>query len=362
MNTALKQTLIQLIETPSFDGANKSTVAKLISKHLTQTPHIKIITIKSSNLTNLIATTGIGPTHIWSLCHADTVKPVPGWKTDPLKPTKQENKIVGLGASDMKGPLAVNIELLKWASLQNLPFTFSLCMTQDEELGGKNGLPILLKKLPHPNFIIVNESTPNQKLSLQEPGVIATQLTWTGQSTHCSQGKLSDNTIFRATKFLLKVNQAFTGSKFIINPTLISAGTAQNVTPVQTQLTLDIRFLPPHSSTSVIHKLNQLKRGADLKVLVRGEARQSKPDKFFNLLHQTFIDQGIKQPITHKIMGSTDARFLHGTNINSAVFGNDIRHGNRHAPNEFVILSELEQLLKLDQAFFTKLAQSLKTT
>lgn len=362
MTKELELLLIKLIETPSFDGTNKRAIVQIIRQEFTALPKIKLTEIKSAGLINLIAKTGSGKTHIWSLCHADTVKPVPGWKTDPLKPTKQGDKIVGLGASDMKGPLAINIELLKWASLQNLPFTFSLCITQDEELGGKNGLPVLLKKPPHPAFVIVNESTPEQKLSLQEPGVIAVQLNWHGQSTHCSQGKLSQNTIFKAAKFLVKVNQTFTGSEFIVNPTLISAGTAQNVTPAQTQLTLDIRFLPPHNSTSILHKLHQLKRGADLKVLVKGEARKSKPDKLFNLLHQTFIDQGIKQPTTHTVMGSTDARFLHGTNINSAVFGNDIQRGNRHAPNEFVILSELKQLLKLDQVFLTKLAQSLKTT
>jgi acetylornithine deacetylase len=61
--------------------------------------------------------------------HMDTV-PATGWTTDPWSPAILDGRLVGLGACDMKGPLAASIAAAK-AAPKGLPVT--LLYTFDEE-------------------------------------------------------------------------------------------------------------------------------------------------------------------------------------------------------------------------------------
>jgi len=61
--------------------------------------------------------------------HMDTV-PATGWTTDPWSPSIRDGRLEGLGACDMKGPLAASIAAAK-AAPEGLPVT--LLFTFDEE-------------------------------------------------------------------------------------------------------------------------------------------------------------------------------------------------------------------------------------
>lgn len=76
---------------------------------------------------------GKGDITLFALGHIDTVQPKTGWLTDPLQPTVKDDKLYGLGASDMKGSLAAFLCALnnvqEKISLDNL----CLLMYIDEE-------------------------------------------------------------------------------------------------------------------------------------------------------------------------------------------------------------------------------------
>ncbi|MCS6853788.1 MAG: M20/M25/M40 family metallo-hydrolase [Elioraea sp.] len=91
--------------------------------------------------------------------HMDTVPPA-GWTRDPFRPVIEDGFLIGLGAVDMKGPLAAAIVAARSAPA-DLPLT--LLLTFDEETT-KNGARLiaerseLVRRLP-PKGIVVVEPT-----------------------------------------------------------------------------------------------------------------------------------------------------------------------------------------------------------
>ena len=69
--------------------------------------------------------------------HMDTVQPNPGWTKNPVKPEIIDDKLYGLGTSDMKSGVAIMLYLATLASLKNnLGFLF-YCDEEYDFLGMK---------------------------------------------------------------------------------------------------------------------------------------------------------------------------------------------------------------------------------
>ncbi|MEE9357430.1 MAG: M20/M25/M40 family metallo-hydrolase [Sedimenticolaceae bacterium] len=81
-----------------------------------------------------MASAGTGPEGLVLSGHTDTV-PFDGdqWKTDPFKLTERNNRIYGLGTSDMKAFFALAIEAIRGVDLKQLKHPLILLATADEE-------------------------------------------------------------------------------------------------------------------------------------------------------------------------------------------------------------------------------------
>lgn len=67
------------------------------------------ISVSADRAGNVLATVGDGNPRILFDGHADTVAPNPGWTLDPYVARRQGGRLHGLGACDMKGPIAALI-------------------------------------------------------------------------------------------------------------------------------------------------------------------------------------------------------------------------------------------------------------
>ncbi|MDO8551195.1 MAG: M20/M25/M40 family metallo-hydrolase [bacterium] len=120
----------KLISIPSFVGKN-SNEAQLAGWIFSYIKSFKIPVKKqyiSEVRFNVIAGELNNP-KLLVVGHMDTVPPKEGWKTDPFKPTDKEAKIFGLGASDMKGGLAVMLSLISKTAKDKIMYLFYI----DEE-------------------------------------------------------------------------------------------------------------------------------------------------------------------------------------------------------------------------------------
>jgi succinyl-diaminopimelate desuccinylase len=98
--------------------------------------------------TNLIARRSSGKPVLGLYFHVDTVPVAPGWTTDPFRLTRDGDRLVGLGACDMKGTIAAVLLALRAAKATGLELGYDpmLLLCTDEEAGLYPGVRYLAEQ------------------------------------------------------------------------------------------------------------------------------------------------------------------------------------------------------------------------
>jgi succinyl-diaminopimelate desuccinylase len=98
--------------------------------------------------TNLIASRRSGKPVLGLYFHVDTVPAAPGWTTDPLCLSRDGDRLVGLGACDMKGTIAAVLLALRAARATDLELAYDpmLLLCTDEEAGLYPGVRYLAEQ------------------------------------------------------------------------------------------------------------------------------------------------------------------------------------------------------------------------
>jgi succinyl-diaminopimelate desuccinylase len=98
--------------------------------------------------TNLIASRRSGKPALGLYFHVDTVPAAPGWTTDPFRLTRDGDRLIGLGAADMKGTIAAVLLSLRAADALGLQLAYDpmLLLCTDEEGGLYPGVRYLAEQ------------------------------------------------------------------------------------------------------------------------------------------------------------------------------------------------------------------------
>jgi succinyl-diaminopimelate desuccinylase len=204
--------------------------------------------------------------------HTDTVPPqgnIPG--------RIEDGAVVGLGASDMKGGLAVMIELGRWAAETELAYDLGLLFFPREELGPtENPLPGVFERtgiVDEAQLVICLEPTDNT-LQLGCLGNLNARVVFEGRSAHSARPWLGVNAIKLAFEGLQQVLGAeprdvdIDGLVFreVISVTQLSAGIASNVIPARAEAILNFRYAPDRTPESAVERVRELV-GGDVEIL-----------------------------------------------------------------------------------------------
>jgi succinyl-diaminopimelate desuccinylase len=183
--------------------------------------------------------------------HLDTVPPHPG---DP-EPHLDGDRLVGLGASDMKGALAVMMLLAERIDTRDTPFNIVYTMYEREEGPyAENGLGPLFearKDLEGLDFAICLEPSDNG-IQMGCCGALHARLEFTGKSAHSARPWQGENAVHKAGPLLAElwarepVVVSVQGYEFreVMSVTLANGGRARNVVPESFVLNLNYRFAP----------------------------------------------------------------------------------------------------------------------
>ena len=197
------------------------------------------------------------------LGHTDTVDYSSDWNTNPFELTEIDNKLYGLGTCDMKGSIAVILNILK-----NIEFTnkgIRLFFTYDEELG-LNGIKELVeKKISFPETIIVGEPTNNEIINASK-GLLELKLTFKGKTSHASTPLEGINAIDKCIKFINELNiyykelqKEIINSKYAtMNIGLINGGRSANVVPDICTISIDFRTVSENQNEEIINKIKSI--------------------------------------------------------------------------------------------------------
>jgi succinyl-diaminopimelate desuccinylase len=177
--------------------------------------------------------------------------------------------VVGLGASDMKGGLAVMVELANWAVTASLAFDLALLFFPREELGpAENPLPGVFEAVPlvdDASLVVCLEPTDNT-LQLGCLGNLNARVVFEGRSAHSARPWLGINAVGVALEGLRGVLELdprdveIEGLVFreVLSVTEIHGGVATNVIPARVEATLNFRYAPDRAPEDAAARVAEL--------------------------------------------------------------------------------------------------------
>lgn len=191
--------------------------------------------------------------------HLDTVP-----AQDNIPGRQDSNRVHGLGASDMKGALAVMIELV----LARAPYA-ALFFPREELPSTESALTPLLSRSPvEADFVVVMEPTDND-LHAGCVGNINAEWEFRGRSGHSARPWHADNAINRAAVGISALASApvlpvtFEGLTFyeVASVTRVAGGIAMNVIPETCTAHVNFRYAPGRTPQEAEARLGELTQG-----------------------------------------------------------------------------------------------------
>jgi succinyl-diaminopimelate desuccinylase len=205
--------------------------------------------------------------------HLDTVP-----AQDNLPGRIADGAVVGLGASDMKGGLAVMLELADWTLVGELELDLGFLFFTREELPAEESpVPAFLESCPEAReaaLVIVLEPTDNE-LHVGCVGNLSAQLTFRGVSAHSARPWTGENAIHKAAAALAPLAELepreveVDGLVFreVVSAVAIEGGIADNVVPDRCVARLNYRYAPGRSREQAEARVRDLAGEAELEIL-----------------------------------------------------------------------------------------------
>ncbi len=190
--------------------------------------------------------------------HVDTVM---AYDLENFGYDKQGDRVVGLGASDMKGGCAAMIEayLAAWATLgSRLPVALALVVGEEEDGDGA----VALGREFHFPWAIVGEPT-NLQPCLSHYGYLEVQITTRGKRMHASLANQGQNPIDAMLRFLLKISHYIETKRpeMVYNIRDLSSSQAGFAVPDRCDAWLDIHLPPTAPVGEIILEMEDMLNG-----------------------------------------------------------------------------------------------------
>ena len=326
----LTETLAWLVDIPSQTG-NEAMIRDAIAGRLSDHP---LTTIQDSLI---VGDPGEGKVVLAG--HTDTV-PLQGHVGSMI----EGDRLYGLGATDMKGGLAVMVHLLEDLGTDKLIGIFYA--GEEGPMSGNQLGPILdeLQDLELAEAGIVLEPT-NRELHVGCQGAINATIIFEGEPAHSARPWLGINAVSRAGPFLTKIHSLEPEPhvvedlefKEVVSVTRASGGVANNIIPGRFELNVNYRFAPDRTLEEAIHRLRELCSDADV-----FEIADSAPAAYPEVSHPLFQElAAVSGGVIASKQGWTDVAQLAQRGIPAVNLGPG-ETSLAHKPGESVRLGDLD--------------------
>jgi acetylornithine deacetylase len=181
---------------PNLDQGNRAVI-ELLANWLDDTGfQVEIMPLPdSTSKANLIATLGSGAGGLVLSGHTDTVPYDEGkWTHDPFSLTEANQRLYGLGTSDMKSFLALAIEASRELRAGDLKEPLILLATADEETSMAGAKALVDKARPRARHAIIGEPTGLRPVRMHK-GILMESIHLQGRSGHSSDPSLGNNAL-----------------------------------------------------------------------------------------------------------------------------------------------------------------------
>jgi acetylornithine deacetylase len=279
-----EELLARLVAFDSSSQVSNLPIADFICDYL-DAPDVRIFRNPSANGAKVNVVIARGPRDkgaggLTLSGHVDTVPfAEPDWTSDPLALTRRDDRLIGRGACDMKGFLALAIH--RFASLNGsaLRRPLVLLLTCDEELGtlgSRRFVETWSGDEPLPRAVVIGEPTSLSVIRLHK-GHLKLRIIIQGRAGHSAYPASGLNAIelaggvidrLRELSRSLAAETSEEGALFgavphtTVNLATISGGVALNVIPERCVLEVGIRTMPGMTSSEVTDRVRRAVAGA----------------------------------------------------------------------------------------------------
>ena len=242
---------------PQWDTGNIRVIHKLAGWLETLGFSVEVQPIKGKHhKANMIATLGTGSGGLVFAGHTDTVPfNEEKWSMNPLDLTERDDRLYGLGSTDMKGFFPIVIEAIKPFLDTDLKEPIIILATADEESSMDGARQLAALGTPKARFAVVGEPTDLRPIRMHK-GTMMQAITVTGRAGHSSNPALGNNALeamhvvmadllaFRADLQERYQNSLFNVAVPTLNLGCIHGGDNPNRICGQCELHFDLRALP----------------------------------------------------------------------------------------------------------------------
>ncbi len=314
--------------------------------------------------------------------HSDTVSAEPTlWSSSPFKLKNSKGRLFGLGASDMKGALALMIYQL--LNIKNTPQRdIYFCLTADEEdsgLGIKSMAVELKRRKIKSALIILGEPT-NGQIRLGQKACLSYRLSLENKrSGHAAYFKYKENLllnplqqtmliVLRLNKWVEELNKKYGSSKnygaVTFNFGQCVGGRSANILPARAVTQFDLRFppLPAYKDLTGLDKRIRAIIARRLSPYLKFQLVNKFKGGFYKLEANASAVKSVQQ--AYKSIIGKPSSFFYGLGWTEAAyyqsFGEVIvlgpgRPDQAHRVNEFIEIKKMETTNQIYEYLKTKI-------
>lgn len=241
------------------ESLDEARLADMVEAELRSVPWLTVDRVDH----NVVARTTLGrPQRVVIGGHLDTVP-----ANDNLEARIVGDRLYGLGACDMKGSLAVMLELARTVEAPAVDATY-VFYAAEEIAAEHNGLRQLFEERPELlecDLALLGEPT-SAELEAGCQGTLRVKVTFEGVRAHTARPWKGRNAIHRLGELLLRLD-AYEGRRPVIagcefreamQAVFVDGGVAGNVVPDTATVTINHRFAPDRTSEEALQHVREV--------------------------------------------------------------------------------------------------------
>jgi acetylornithine deacetylase len=314
------------------------------------------------NKANLIATLGSGPGGLVLAGHTDTVPFDEGrWLSDPLRLTERDNRLYGLGSTDMKGFFPLAIAAASAFTAGQLKQPLILLATADEESSMSGARQLAAAGRPRARAAIIGEPTSLVPVRMHK-GIMMESVRVTGRAGHSSNPALGNNALegmhavmgdlmaYRAELAARYRNDFFHIAVPTLNLGCIHGGDSPNRICGKAELHFDLRLTPGGDNAAVRREIEQrmqrLAAQRELQIELRPLIADIGPFEQGAQSELVRLAEKLTGHAAEAVAFATEAPFLQQLGMETIVLGPG-SIDRAHQPDEYLELDQIQPCIAL---------------
>ena len=352
-----------LVLIPSTEGrpAERARCFQQIAQHLETVEGTEIRRFESEGFESMIAApAGITEPEVMMVGHLDVIE---HGDASLYRSEVRDGRIIGPGTGDMKGQVAIMIELYRAVQRSHPGLSFGLAITSDEERGGENGIGYLFGKAGvRCGVALVPDGGSPTQVTVEEKGILHLRLKAEGREIHAARPWLGPNAVLALSRGLAAIGDRFEQLRGdepegddhwypTFSPTIIgTSNETVNCLANDAVAHADIRFPPPFTAEKMTDIIREA-AGEELavEVIVSAEPTHLAPDPLFL---SVATEMGGEPVTTVRASGGSDARFIveHGI---PAILSRP-KLGNMHGLDEWIDIESMTRFYAVCEEYILR--------